>query len=65
MAKYDSPYSGSGSLTREQFLFYETKVVARLMADEGLQLSKTIAYPIGIIFAIIIVIIYIFKYRKK
>ena len=36
-----------------------------LMADEGLQLSKTIAYPIGIIFAIIIVIIYIFKYRKK
>lgn len=36
MAKYDSPYSGSGSLTREQFLFHETKVVAKLMADEGL-----------------------------
>ncbi len=34
--KYDSPYSGSGSLTREQFLFYETKIVAKLMVDEEL-----------------------------
>ena len=24
--KYDSPYSGSGSLTREQFLFHETSI---------------------------------------
>lgn len=38
MAKYksDSPYKGSGSLTREQFLFHETRIVARLMIDEGL-----------------------------
>ena len=34
--KYDSPYSGSGSLTREQFLFYETRIVAKLLVDEGL-----------------------------
>lgn len=26
-----SPYSGSGSLTREQFLFYETRTTAKLM----------------------------------
>ena len=32
-SKYDSPYVGSGSLTREQFLFYETKTVARLLVD--------------------------------
>jgi hypothetical protein len=36
MAKFDSPYNGSGSLTREQFLFHETKIVAKLMIDEGL-----------------------------
>ncbi|SHN48435.1 Putative inner membrane protein [Butyrivibrio hungatei DSM 14810] len=36
MAKYDSPYSGSGSLTREQFLFHETKIVAKLMVDDQL-----------------------------
>ena len=36
MGKYESPYSGSGSLTREQFLFHETKIVAKLMTDEGL-----------------------------
>lgn len=34
--KYDSPYSGSGSLTREQFLFHETRIVAKLFVDEGL-----------------------------
>ena len=34
--KYDSPYSGSGSLTREQFLFHETRIVAKLLIDEGL-----------------------------
>ena len=34
--KYDSPYSGSGSLTREQFLFHETRIVAKLLVDEGL-----------------------------
>ena len=34
--KYDSPYSGSGSLTREQFLFHETRIVAKLLVDEEL-----------------------------
>ena len=34
--KYNSPYSGSGSLTREQFLFHETRIVAKLLIDEGL-----------------------------
>ena len=33
---FTSPYSGSGSLTREQFLFHETRIVARLIVDEGL-----------------------------
>lgn len=32
----NSPYSGCGSLTREQFLFHETRIVARLMSDENL-----------------------------
>lgn len=32
----DSPYKGSGALTREQFLFHKTRVVARLMTDEHL-----------------------------
>lgn len=38
MAKYksDSPYTGSGSLTREQFLFHETRIMARLLYDEEL-----------------------------
>ena len=27
----DNPYKGSGQITREQFLFYETKIVASLM----------------------------------
>ena len=31
-----SPYNVSGSLTREQFLYYETRTVARLMVDDGL-----------------------------
>ena len=31
-----SDYKGCGSLTREQFLFHESKVVAKLIADEGL-----------------------------
>ena len=34
--KYDPPYSGSGSLTREQFLFHETRIVAKLLVDEEL-----------------------------
>lgn len=34
--KYDSPYSGSCSLTREQFLFHETRIVAKLLIDEGI-----------------------------
>ena len=28
-----SPYAGSGQLTREQFLFYETRITARLMSE--------------------------------
>ena len=28
-----SPYNGSGGLTREQFLFYEMRIVARLLND--------------------------------
>ena len=31
----ESPYYGAGSITREQFLFYETRTTARLM-NEGL-----------------------------
>ena len=27
----DSPYKGSGNLTREQFLFYEMRTTAKLM----------------------------------
>ncbi len=33
---FNSPYSGSGSLTREQFLFHETRIVAKLLVDEEL-----------------------------
>ena len=29
-------YKGNGGLTREQFLYHETKTVARLMTDESL-----------------------------
>ena len=28
-----SPYKGSGQLTREQFLFYEMRTTAKLMAE--------------------------------
>lgn len=35
-------YKGSGSLTMEQFLFYETRIVAKLMVDEGLSEEETI-----------------------
>lgn len=44
MAKYlpDSPYNGSGALTREQFLFFETRVMAKLICDEGLADSEAI-----------------------
>ena len=31
-----SDYKGCGGLTREQFLYHETKTVAKLMADEAL-----------------------------
>ena len=31
--KLDSPYNGSGSLTREQFLFYEMRTTAKLLID--------------------------------
>lgn len=34
--KHGSPYTGSGSLTREQFLFHETRIVAKLLVDEEL-----------------------------
>lgn len=33
----------SGGITREQFLFYETRTVARLMVDEGLDDKEIIA----------------------
>lgn len=29
-------YKGSGAITREQFLFYETRIVARLLTDDNL-----------------------------
>ncbi len=35
--KFVSPYSGSGALTREQFLFHETRIVAKLLMDEKLK----------------------------
>lgn len=34
--KFESPYNGSGALTREQFLFYETRIIAKLLCDDGL-----------------------------
>ena len=39
--KLDSPYNGSGSLTREQFLFYEMRTTAKLMS-EGMSDRETI-----------------------
>lgn len=36
-----SPYKGSGQLTRQQFLFYETRTVARLM-QEGLSNTEIV-----------------------
>ena len=47
MAKYDSPYSGSGSLTREQFLFHETKIVAKLMVDDQLSDDEIVDRVVG------------------
>ncbi len=38
----DSPYKGSAQITRERFLFYETKTVAKLMVDDGLDDEKII-----------------------
>ena len=38
----ESPYKGSGTLTREQFLFYETRITARLMMD-GLDRDEIVA----------------------
>ena len=35
-------YKGSGSLTMEQFLFYETRIVAKLMVDDGLSEEEII-----------------------
>ena len=43
--KYCSPYSGCGSLTREQFLFYETRIVAKLLVDEDMN-DKEIIHKI-------------------
>lgn len=34
MQRDESPYMGSGQMTREQFLFYEMRTTARLMAEE-------------------------------
>lgn len=36
-------YKGSGSLTMEQFLFYETRIVAKLIVDDGLSEEETIS----------------------
>lgn len=33
MQRDESPYKGSGQMTREQFLFYEMRTTARLMAE--------------------------------
>ena len=41
---FESPYKGSGSLTREQFYYYEMRTTARLMCD-GLE-DKTIIQKI-------------------
>ncbi len=35
-----------------------------LMAEEGFKLSRTIAYPAGVCFAILLFCIYLFRYRK-
>ena len=39
--KGSSPYTGNGSLTREQFLFHETRVTAKLMS-EGLSDAEVV-----------------------
>lgn len=36
-----------------------------LMAKEGLKLSKTVAYPIGVAAAVALFAVYLFKYRSK
>lgn len=41
MQRDESPYMGSGQMTREQFLFYEMRTIARLMA-EGLSEKEII-----------------------
>lgn len=41
MNRFDSPYKGSGNLTREQFYFYEMRTTARLMC-EGIEDSEII-----------------------
>ena len=38
-----SDYKGCGALTREQFLFHESKVVAKLIVDEGLSDDEIIS----------------------
>ncbi|MGN0472295.1 MAG: DUF1819 family protein [Lachnospiraceae bacterium] len=38
-----SDYKGSGAITREQFLFYETRIVARLLSDENLSDEEIIS----------------------
>jgi hypothetical protein len=41
VSQYESPYKGSGGLTREQFLFYEMRTTARLL-QEGLEDKQVI-----------------------
>lgn len=36
-------YKGSGAITREQFLFYETRIVARLLVDDNLSDEEIIS----------------------
>ena len=43
---FDSPYKGSGQITREQFLFYETRTIARLLS-QGMDDSTAIEQVIS------------------
>ena len=39
-----SNYKGCGSLTREQFLFFETRTVSKLLVDENLSDDEVIRH---------------------
>lgn len=42
ISQIESPYKGSGQITREQFLFFETRLVARLICDSSLSDKEVI-----------------------